>query len=157
MGRGAESDRPAMTGNAKGGSRIVRYQIVAFLSLITLIWVGEVLDLPGLIWGVRTPVNWRESILETLFTAFVGTVCIIFSRHLLRRIRALEGLLPICARCKRIRDGKGVWHPMETYIGERSEVEFTHGLCPECSSELYSGSSGGGLPLREKGPQSSSR
>lgn len=120
-------------------SRIVRYQIIAFISLISFIWMGEVLDLPGHLWGTTTPVNWRESLLETIVTIFVGTVCILYTRHLLKRIRSLEGMLPVCARCKRIRDVNGEWHSMETYISKRSEAEFTHGICPECAKALYPG------------------
>lgn len=48
------------------------------------------------------------------------------------RINTLEGMLPICASCKMIRDEKGVWHQVEVYIGTRSKASFTHGLCPEC-------------------------
>lgn len=54
----------------------------------------------------------------------------------LSQIKALKGLLPICASCKKIRDDQGYWNQLETYISEHSEAEFTHGLCPECA-ELY--------------------
>ncbi len=53
----------------------------------------------------------------------------------------LEGLLPICMHCKRIRNegGAGVqqWEPLEQYIGERSEATFTHSLCDECLEKFY--------------------
>lgn len=52
-------------------------------------------------------------------------------------IRQLSGLLPICASCKRIRDEQGDWNLLETYISQRSEAKFSHGLCPECASRLY--------------------
>jgi CheY-like chemotaxis protein len=52
-------------------------------------------------------------------------------------IRTLHGLLPICVRCKKIRDDKGYWQKIETYISERSEAEFTHGMCPACIRKLY--------------------
>jgi PAS domain S-box-containing protein len=55
----------------------------------------------------------------------------------LRQVKTLSGLLPICASCKRIRDDQGAWLPVETYIRERSNAEFTHGLCPECIRKLY--------------------
>jgi hypothetical protein len=57
----------------------------------------------------------------------------------LAEVRALSGLLPICANCKKIRDEQGTWRPIETYISERSEAEFTHGICPECVKRLYPG------------------
>ena len=52
-------------------------------------------------------------------------------------VKVLRGLLPICASCKKIRDEKGEWGPVEIYIRERSEAKFTHGICPECKSRLY--------------------
>ena len=53
------------------------------------------------------------------------------------RVHTLSGLLPICANCKKIRDDKGYWNRLEAYIQDRSEAEFTHGLCPACIYELY--------------------
>jgi hypothetical protein len=54
------------------------------------------------------------------------------------KIKKLTGLLPICARCKKIRDDKGYWNQIEEYITTHSEAEFSHGFCPECAKELYS-------------------
>ena len=55
----------------------------------------------------------------------------------LANVKALSGLLPICAQCKNIRDDKGYWNQIEIYIRERSEAQFTHGICPECARKLY--------------------
>ena len=55
----------------------------------------------------------------------------------LSQVKALSGLLPICANCKKIRDPKGSWRQLETYIREHSEADFTHSLCPECVDRLY--------------------
>lgn len=49
-----------------------------------------------------------------------------------REVKLLEGLLPICAACKKIRDGEQRWHSLESYIHDHSMAEFTHGLCPDC-------------------------
>lgn len=48
------------------------------------------------------------------------------------RLRILQGLLPICASCKRIRGGDDHWQALESYISQHSEASFTHSLCPEC-------------------------
>ncbi len=56
-----------------------------------------------------------------------------------RRILVLEQFLPICSFCKRIQDEKGEWRPLEEYMHERSEVQFTHGCCPECGARHYEG------------------
>ncbi len=52
-------------------------------------------------------------------------------------VKKLSGLLPICAGCKKIRNDKGYWEQIETYIHNHSEADFTHGLCPECMERLY--------------------
>lgn len=49
--------------------------------------------------------------------------------------KTLRGLLPICAACKRIRDDRGSWQPLETYITARSDADFTHGYCPACADQ----------------------
>lgn len=46
--------------------------------------------------------------------------------------KTLQGMLQICAYCKVIRDGSGDWRDVETYISERSDIEFSHGVCPSC-------------------------
>jgi len=55
----------------------------------------------------------------------------------LKEIKVLQGLLPICMHCKKIRDDQGVWTQMEAYISRHSEAEFTHSLCAECASKFY--------------------
>lgn len=54
-----------------------------------------------------------------------------------KELHILSGLLPICANCKNIRDEKEVWTPLETYICDHSEAEFSHGICPACMAKLY--------------------
>ncbi|MCP4351785.1 MAG: response regulator [Desulfobacterales bacterium] len=53
------------------------------------------------------------------------------------KIRTLNGLLPICASCKKIRNDKGYWEQVETYIENHTDVRFSHGVCPDCSRRLY--------------------
>jgi len=55
----------------------------------------------------------------------------------LGEIKTLRGILPICSHCKKIRDDKGYWNQIEGYIQKHSDAEFSHGMCPECSDELY--------------------
>ena len=57
----------------------------------------------------------------------------------LAKVKTLSGLLPICSSCKKIRDDKGYWNQIETYIRQRSEAEFTHSICPKCAKMLYPG------------------
>lgn len=55
----------------------------------------------------------------------------------LSQIKTLEGLIPICMYCHKIRDDRELWHRMEVYIQARSEAKFSHGLCPECLEKYY--------------------
>ncbi len=55
----------------------------------------------------------------------------------LNEVKVLKGLIPICAKCKQIRDDQGYWRQIEEYIRERSDAEFSHSLCPNCARELY--------------------
>jgi PAS domain S-box-containing protein len=55
----------------------------------------------------------------------------------LGKVTTLSGLLPICACCKKIRDDRGYWNQLETYIEQHSKAEFSHGICPDCMKKLY--------------------
>jgi PAS domain S-box-containing protein len=58
-------------------------------------------------------------------------------KETLAQVRQLHGLLPICASCKKIRDEKGNWQALESYISGHSEAEFSHSICPTCAQSLY--------------------
>ncbi len=53
------------------------------------------------------------------------------------KIKSLHGMLPICARCKKIRKDDGYWEQIEEYIATHSDATFSHGICPECMHQLY--------------------
>lgn len=57
--------------------------------------------------------------------------------ELQRKVRVLEGFLPICSHCKRIRGNNAEWHQLEQYISTHSEAKFTHSLCPDCVRKYY--------------------
>jgi PAS domain S-box-containing protein len=58
-------------------------------------------------------------------------------KEALTRIKELKGLLPICAKCKKIRNDKGHWQILEGYISEHTDATLTHGMCPDCLKILY--------------------
>ena len=58
-------------------------------------------------------------------------------RAALEHIRRLEGVLPICMHCKRIRDDAGGWSQIERYVASHSEATFSHGICPTCMMTHY--------------------
>lgn len=55
----------------------------------------------------------------------------------LARVKQLEGIIPICMYCKKIRDDQNSWNQLEKYISDHSEALFSHGICPECLEERY--------------------
>lgn len=57
----------------------------------------------------------------------------------LKEIKTLSGLIPICANCKKIRDDKGFWQQVETYIEEHTQVGFSHSICPDCFKIFHPG------------------
>lgn len=54
----------------------------------------------------------------------------------LARVKTLHGLIPICCKCKQIRDDKGYWQQVETYMQAHSDADFTHSYCPSCASKV---------------------
>jgi len=76
----------------------------------------------------------------------VGARVVVLQRDLAERVRALEealtrvkqlqGLLPICSYCKKIRDDQNYWQQVESYISQHTEAQFSHGICPECYEKV---------------------
>ncbi len=58
-------------------------------------------------------------------------------QNALKDIKTLSGFIPICASCKKIRDDKGFWNQVEIYIQDRSDAQFSHGICPDCKDKIY--------------------
>jgi len=117
---------------------MITWEVLAFSAIILMIWIDEIIDVPHVLLDAEaTPVNWRESLLESGCIAGLGVLVVIMTRRLFGRIRYLEGIVPVCASCKKIRDENGRWQPIEIYIVERSEAEFSHGLCPECAGRYF--------------------
>jgi DNA-binding NarL/FixJ family response regulator len=55
----------------------------------------------------------------------------------LAEVKTLSGLIPICSNCKKVRDDRGYWDQVESYIGARTKASFTHGICPDCAKRIY--------------------
>jgi len=56
--------------------------------------------------------------------------------HSISRVKILEGILPICCKCKKIRNQVGSWQQLESYIGQHSNAQFSHSYCPECAQKV---------------------
>jgi hypothetical protein len=116
---------------------MILIEIIGFTLVVGLIWIDEILDLPHHLLGAqKTPVNWAESLFETAVVTVLAVFVALLTRRVLKRIKHLEGLLPICSFCKKIRV-ENEWVPVERYVADRSDADFSHGLCPDCLREHY--------------------
>jgi len=82
--------------------------------------------------AARVEVGCRYVELEDRLAAKVREL-----REAMAQIKTLSGIVPICSSCKKIRDDAGYWRQVEIFIGEHSDAQFTHGICPECMAKLY--------------------
>jgi len=121
--------------------QILFVQVLILLMFLVLTLCNEVLDVPHLLMGDEpTSIGQRSGEMFVEICIFVTVVLIelVVMKKLLRRIKILEGFLPVCANCKKIRE-ENSWKQMEAYITEHSLARFSHSICPDCRKELYPG------------------
>ncbi len=122
-------------------------EAIGFAVLLCLIWLDEIFDLPHRILGQEPDRgSLLEGAIESGVVILLAAGVFIVTAKLLKKVKLLEGVLPVCSFCKKIREGKE-WIPIESYIRDRSHADFTHGLCPDCVKEHY-----GHLQEKVKGP-----
>ena len=117
---------------------LISQLIILFLFLAMTI-CNEIFDLPHLFFGdMPTSFEQRkgEVIIELAILTIIMIVEIVLIKTLYQRIRVLEGLIPICANCKKIRHEES-WDQLEKYISEHSLAKFSHSICPDCVKKLY--------------------
>jgi diguanylate cyclase len=90
--------------------------------------------------------KWVREICSTEYDANGRAILSIGIVQDITEIKALRGIIPICSKCHKVRDDEGYWHQVDQYITEHSDAVFSHGMCLQCSDELY-----GGLEWYEKG------
>jgi len=80
-----------------------------------------------------------ETELEKLLTDLMAEKerMIVELQDALKKITILKGYLPICSHCKKIRDDEGYWQSVENYLLDHADVEFSHGICPECAKQHF--------------------
>ena len=79
----------------------------------------------------RMQVGVRVVNLQTMLAERVREV-----EEALSRVKQLQGLLPICSYCKKIRDDQNYWHQVESYVGKHTDARFSHGICPDCTEKF---------------------
>ncbi len=93
----------------------------------------------------------RDADMASLFGEFAA-IALVNSRNLeqlnttvndlkesLNEIKMLQGMIPVCCNCQKIRDDQGYWGKVDAYISKHSHADVTHGICPECAEKLYPG------------------
>ena len=117
----------------------IRYVIhFVFFLIYVMIWLNEFLDFPYLTGiGEATPVNIAEAAMESSMIAVLWLITARYCNKLVSKIRVLEGIIPICSHCKKIRNDRESWEQVEQYISENSDALFSHSICPDCLKEFY--------------------
>lgn len=114
---------------------IAFWQLMTFVMLIIMVWINELRDGAAIFFD--TPVTGFNIFRVCLLTAAVLVAAIItIGNTYLQEQRVVKSMISVCSNCHRVRLNNDVWQKMEEYIGERSLLSFTHGLCPECTKDL---------------------
>ena len=118
--------------------RVAWWQSFGVLLMAMISWINEILDIPYvLLGGPSTPINWRESLFESITIAIIGGVIVRYTYKRILRLNYLENILPACSSCKQVRIDPEFWQSVERFVKERSKNEFTHGICPDCIEKYY--------------------
>lgn len=107
--------------------------------LLDVVFPGGIWQLaavPAEGWGYSDTRSFRYAV-EGFFLALVLGFLIYTVINATRKIYTLESILPICANCKKIRDDRGYWEQVDSYLDSVSNIKFSHGLCPDCAEKLY--------------------
>ena len=111
---------------------ILAIELIGFGSVMFLIWLDEFLDLPFRYLGApKTPPRPQEYWFETCAVLLLGTVIVVATLWVFRRLRFLEDFIRVCAWCRKV-DVGGEWVTFEDYMKLQHDVKSTHGICPTC-------------------------
>jgi hypothetical protein len=115
-------------------------QLAVVLLFLCLTLGNEIIDVPHYVFN-DTPTSYSERVgeivIELSIYFIVMTIQIVLFKKLYKQIRFLEGFIPICGNCKKIRNTQDQWEQMEKYITQHSLAKFSHSICPDCARELY--------------------
>lgn len=117
-------------------------QLAIVLLFLCLTLGNEIVDIPHYIFNdAPTSYSQRigEIIIELSIFITVISIQVAILKKLYKRVRLLEGFIPICANCKKIRKSEDQWEQMERYITQHSLAQFSHSICPDCARQLYPG------------------
>ena len=111
------------------------YECFGFGLILFLSWLNKVVDLPHLLVGGDLPSKWRDSAMETVLILLIWAFVHSLTSRLVARLHYLEGMLRVCAWCRKVGHGER-WMRLEEYFAEDFKIGTTHGVCPECLKKL---------------------
>jgi PAS domain S-box-containing protein len=133
VGRLAEADRIANERGQKFQGEVRIYHVDGTLKWIQIISMPSKQKHEGrTIWsGIMLDVSERK------FAELERNQLYEELKQVVSELKVLKGIIPICSYCKKIRDDKGFWNQVESYISKHSEADLSHSICPECAKRLY--------------------
>ncbi len=120
----------------KGRSHVIVYECAGFGLILLLSILNNLIGLPHLLVGGEGAVSrWRYGVVETVLILLIWAFVFSITRRLLRQVHDLEGMLRVCAWCRKIGHGDR-WMTLEDYFAEGFQVGTTHGICPDCVQKV---------------------
>ncbi|PKL37565.1 MAG: hypothetical protein CVV44_14550 [Spirochaetae bacterium HGW-Spirochaetae-1] len=117
--------------------RILLYELFGFTLIVVFLWLSETADLPHTFFGApATPVNIVESAYESGMVLAMAIFVLSFTWRQLSHVKYLEGFLPVCSFCKKIRV-QDSWIPIDEFIQNNTAAEISHSLCDDCMKAQY--------------------
>ena len=121
-----------------GPARTATFEAAYYHCSGALVWLENIIravtDEQGEVIGIH---GVSRNITEIRQAAIEREKLIVELKKALSEVKVLSGMLPICTSCKKIRDDKGYWNQIESYISEHSDALFSHSICPDCAEKLY--------------------
>lgn len=134
----AETDA-ALQANVQLQARGVEQQVVISRQRSTVIMGSVILALVSALLLMLVYTQRRERARASALKAANAELATVNEelRNAVSEVRTLSGLIPICANCKKVRDDRGYWETVETFVAERSNATFSHSICQSCGPQLY--------------------
>jgi hypothetical protein len=115
---------------------LIAVQISGFAGLIVLLWLDDILDFPKFLGISYESTMLAQTVIATVLCIVLSIWLTVHTNRTIKRLKSLEGLLPVCSFCKKIRVGEE-WVAIEHYVTEHSDAQFSHGFCPDCGEKYY--------------------
>ncbi len=114
---------------------VLGIEVIGFSLLLVVLWLDEYVDLPFRYLGaLKTPLRPQEFWFEAIAVLLVATAVISSTLWVFRRLRILEGIVQVCAWCRKVNVGEQ-WVSFEKYLKHEHDVQSSHGICPACRAD----------------------